>query len=171
MAFKFILLRHAHAGTKEKFKKKFSLPDSKRPISARGRREMKDVLKAIMRLVPNIDLILSSDLMRAEQTAHLLNKKYRKAKYQEILELRPNSHPRELIKKMKAVAQDECVAVVGHEPHLSRLLSFILTGADQTDFDIKKGGFAIVEFYDQFKITQARLMCLVQPSRLKQLKK
>jgi phosphohistidine phosphatase SixA len=62
------------------------------------------------------------------------------------------------------------LAVVGHEPHLSRLLSFILTGRSQCLFDIKKGGFAILEFEDEFDICKARLKCLVQPQLSKKMK-
>jgi phosphohistidine phosphatase SixA len=61
--------------------------------------------------------------------------------------------------------------IVGHEPHLSRLLGY-LTGAPATAFDVRKGTFAVVECDGRGPVAAAgRLVALVSPDTLRALRK
>ena len=171
MGIKLVLFRHAHAGSRAKYMLAEGRADRFRPLSSKGKREMKAVLRNLKESLYEIDLILTSPYTRAKQTARILQKQFGEARYLEVKELQPFVSAKSTMSHLRKINRLSVVALVGHEPHLSRLLSFILTGATHTDFDIKKSGFAIVEFADKIEVKQARLMCLVQPPRAKKIKK
>jgi phosphohistidine phosphatase len=166
-----VLLRHGHAGDAEVYARLRRGPDSSRPLTAKGRADLKVVVRSLASFVKSTDLLVSSPYVRAKQTAEFVNLRMKNIDLEIWPELKPEERPELLLQKIKKrKARGVCV-FVGHEPHLSRLLSFILTGDIQTNFHIKKGGFAIVEFDGGLTTQHARLKCLLQPSQIKKISK
>ena len=84
-----------------------------------------------------IDLVLSSPLRRARETAELARVPVRITKT-----LNPEASPAEL---WKVLAKDpsERLLIVGHQPHLGSLIAFLL-GAS-VDVDLKKGSLMRID--------------------------
>jgi len=162
-------VRHALAEDREVFKKT-GQPDSLRPLVPKGIKQMKLMTKTLKKLIGRVDAIATSPYKRAQDTAKILHKSFRRARLIELPELTPGCRPEKTLRELQAMSRAEVVMIVGHEPHLSRFLSFILTGSSRPIFDIKKGAVALVEFKNRIERKQAQLQCLLQPSQLKKIK-
>jgi len=123
--------------------------DAKRPLDKAGIEHCGLVGRALAALDAQVDVILSSPLKRATQTASLVGNEIG---YDSKLVLSPALGPdadfesfRGLLEKH--AAQEEAIMVVGHNPSLSRFLSLLLSGSatDQAT-DLKKGAVAKVEW-------------------------
>jgi phosphohistidine phosphatase len=58
------------------------------------------------------------------------------------------------------------VALAGHEPHVSELLSYLLTGQQKNFATFKKGGVAMVEGYAPLRAGNLTLGWLLEPNHL-----
>jgi phosphohistidine phosphatase len=64
----------------------------------------------------------------------------------------------------------ECVAVVGHQPHLGRLLALSLRGDTRGEaFELKKSAVACVHFDGSPSAHQGTLMALFPPKALREV--
>jgi len=116
--------------------------DSERPLTSKGERKIWMVAEAMKALGISFDLILSSPLVRARETAEIVAEAL---KTQKRLELTDTLAPQESAKPLidyisKRGAVDE-VLLVGHEPFLSRLISLLISGDSGASVLLKKGGF------------------------------
>lgn len=152
---KLLVVRHAIAEDREAFARRGDGGDHQRPLSKKGRRRFRRGAKALAALVPEVDLLLSSPLVRAVQTADLLEKALRKEGTEplrrECPALVPGAHPRALGEWLGEWLGDRAetegdagppprtVAVVGHEPHLSHLVSWLTAGSERSWIRLKKG--------------------------------
>lgn len=84
--------------------------------------------------------ILTSPLRRAQETAQIAAKLFPKATLQNTDALLPGAGPEAVWKELGALKNVEEVMVVGHQPHLGRLISYLLEAA--VAVDLKKGGMA-----------------------------
>jgi phosphohistidine phosphatase len=168
------IVRHAIAEDRELFKKRTSrstgkpLPDTLRPLTKEGKREFKKIARSIRALSGSIDLIATSPLKRARQTADLLKKRYLKSREIVIDELKPGKRPAELLNWLRGARLGQ-VMLVGHEPSLGIHVTYFLTGARQSACDIKKGGVVVIEFAGRIEKGAAKLVCCLQPVHLKKL--
>src|ERR1044071_9654383 len=120
------------------------LRDSDRMLTREGIRKLKLVIAAIKQLEISFDLILSSPYLRALQTAKLTAKSLGAKKKLETTEaLKPESSFRELIEELQ---KRKCsnVVIVGHEPHLSGSISFLLTCRQGMSINFKKAGLCLL---------------------------
>jgi len=118
--------------------------DAERPLTADGEERFRRAACGLRTIVPQVDLVLSSPYARAWRTAEIL---YEEAEWpapnrSELLEAwRPATDGLELL-----TTDAGSVALVGHEPYLSSLVSLLLTGDDsKVRTDLKKGGVVHVE--------------------------
>ncbi len=117
--------------------------DSERPLTGKGRRKMFRIAQGLRALGDPIDLILTSPYLRAAQTARILAKKFELGKDKIIPSeaLSPAGEVSDLVKEIKEKHQGvENLALVGHEPYLSRLVSLLLSGDPGLPIMLKKGG-------------------------------
>ena len=113
--------------------------DDERPLTKRGKREMRDVAKFLDRLKVRPDLIVTSPLPRAAQTAEIAAD-YLKAKLRKDELLAPGFGPsklRTVLKRHRA----KVLMLVGHEPDFTQVISE-LTGAS---LKLSKGGVALLD--------------------------
>lgn len=131
------LLRHGiaaerGAGADEK--------DEDRPLTAKGRRKLRRAAAAMRAMDLSFDVILSSPLVRARQTAELVANAMRSRQKLELTELlAPGASAAGLVRRLKQL-QPQSVLLVGHEPDLSALASRLLTGGGGLAMTFKKGG-------------------------------
>ncbi len=115
------------------------MPDSSRPLTDKGRRRFQKTARAFGKLGGRIDLILSSPLVRAVQTAEILAGATDHREVGILEELDPRVEIAELRSALASRAgKAKTIAIVGHEPQLSSLLA-ALFGVAQADIDLKKG--------------------------------
>ena len=115
--------------------------DDLRPLTPKGVARMRREAAGMRALGVRPDAIVSSPLVRAMQTAEIARDALGAAL--SVSEaLTPGAHPALLLAELAATRGDgEAVMVVGHEPHLSRLVAFALTGgAEDGLVRLKKGG-------------------------------
>jgi len=140
-----IIIRHAVAEEREEFKKK-GLEDHLRPLTLKGRKKMQKVCVELREFVKELDLIVSSPLTRARQTAEIVSQIYFETKVVEAPELVPHSPPPAFLKWMRTqIKNQRRIAIVGHEPHLSSFASYMLAGKTESFIDLKKSGIIALE--------------------------
>jgi len=137
------ILRHGEAGKKPTTGNK----DSERPLTVVGQKEVADIAKSLKGLGIKFDLILSSPLKRAHQTAAILTKIFKNEKKMEDWnELKPEGNRIDLYRKLSSsqFKQYSSVLIVGHEPYLSDMISDMISNGKGGGGDIvlKKAGLA-----------------------------
>jgi phosphohistidine phosphatase len=146
------LLRHGEADWPD-----WDKPDDERPLTNKGKKEMKRVAELLCALQVCPARIVTSPLPRAQQTAEIVAKCLDR-KLTEDTTLRPGFTAAKL---KKIVARGEDVMIVGHEPDFSRLIQ-ALTGGQ---VKMAKAGFAQIELDPG--PTSGRLISLLPPKLAK----
>lgn len=166
---KLLLVRHAIAEEKEDFALT-GKDDRLRPLTAEGRKKMKQNARGLRELVPDIDLLATSPLTRAAQTAAILDSVYGGLREVEIAELEPDAEPDAFLRWLRR-QKAGTVAAVGHEPGMSLLLARLLTGADRKLFAFRKGGACLLELPGGRRAIagSATLLWALTPSQLRGL--
>jgi phosphohistidine phosphatase len=121
-------------------------PDEERALTTGAREKMRSAARAIARLEPKLDAILTSPLLRARQTAEPVARAL--SLQDDLIEseaLSPGADPKDILREIEKRGLGR-VLVVGHMPHLGRLLGSLLTGHSNTLIEIKKGALARIEF-------------------------
>ena len=135
-----LIIRHAIAverGTPD-------LPDEERPLTRKGERSFRRAARGLARIEPRPDVLLTSPLPRARQTAEIAAQAWGKVKAKKADVLAGGSFA-EIAGILDKLPRDITVAVVGHEPDVSELLAALLGSKDTAAFAFKKGGVAAVE--------------------------
>ena len=160
-----VLVRHADAGDKEEWAES-GKPDDERPLSPKGKRQMKAAVAGLVTLVEGCDLLVTSPLVRAEQTARIVATAYEGVEAEETDTLKPDTHPEAFEAWLRRRQGGDVVIAVGHEPHLGELATWMMTGQIQSRIQFKKGGAALLEVGKDFKHGEATLRWLMGPKDL-----
>ncbi|MFY9742791.1 MAG: phosphohistidine phosphatase SixA [Candidatus Sulfotelmatobacter sp.] len=136
-------LRHASAGQHMVNPKK----DEKRPLDKDGIDQCGYVGRALAAMAVQVDVIASSPLKRATQTASLVgNEMGYEGKLQMETALRPEATLADFRKLLEKYAAQESIMVVGHNPNLSQFLGTVISDSgSEASVDLKKGAVARVE--------------------------
>ena len=162
-----VVIRHAIALTREEFART-GRDDSLRPLSDRGREKMKEAATGLRALVPSIDVLAASPLTRAQQTARIVAKEYDGLDVGTTSSLEPDSELETFAEWLRARRAD-VVAVVGHEPHLGTLVTWLLTGFEESRVPMRKGAACLLEFRSRPAPAKARLHWALTASQLGRL--
>jgi phosphohistidine phosphatase len=163
-----LLVRHAEAQDRE-LAAAAGTADPHRALTPRGRKRMARIAPALAALVPGLDLIASSPLLRAVQTAELLAEEYPVRHVEQTESLAPGGDPGTVMRFLAAQGRHTACALVGHEPDLGRFASWALGGSDRSFIAFKKAGAALLCFPGDFEAGSAELLWLLAPSQLKRL--
>lgn len=154
------LVRHADA--EERDGKKWP-NDDKRPLSRDGKRRFASLIKRVNDLPDYVDILASSPLVRARETADLLVEKAAWQPYVEWAELGPDVEPERVVEKLRNLRGISSVALVGHEPQMSALFSLLVSGSKAgVHLEFKKGAIARIGFNPR-KDGPGKLLWLVAP--------
>ncbi|MEA2603337.1 MAG: phosphohistidine phosphatase [Acidobacteriota bacterium] len=164
---KLLLLRHAIAEESEDFART-GKDDRLRPVSDEGRKKMKQGARGLRKILPEIDLLATSPLTRAAQTAAIVDSVYGDLSEVEIEELTPEATPTDFLRWLRK-QKDETLAAVGHEPSISLILSWLLTGSERRIFSFRKGGACLIEFTGEVGAGTATLLWALTPGQLRDL--
>jgi phosphohistidine phosphatase len=164
---KLLVIRHGAAGDREEWERT-GKDDSLRPLTPKGKKEVRKAAAGLVRLVPSLDLIATSPWTRAAQTAEIVNQEYG-VDLEEVEELTSDHGPQELRPWLEQQANRETVGMVGHEPHLGLLVGYLLTGRSVSLVDLKKGGACLLEMNDPSKPGNGCLEWLMTDRELRRL--
>lgn len=134
------LVRHAVAAEREEFEG----PDAERPLTPKGRRRFREFCKTLSKQAAMPQVIISSPLVRAAQTAALLAPAAGLKKREIVVSdlLAPGVELGTLLPFVRE-QPGERIALVGHEPDMGHLLTALVGGGA---FRFGKGFVAAVEF-------------------------
>ncbi|MDQ3069445.1 MAG: phosphohistidine phosphatase SixA [Acidobacteriota bacterium] len=142
--------------------------DTKRPLTPRGVTRLKETAAGLKDIGVKFDLILTSPLARARQTAEVLQQGVsRSALIEETRLLAPGGAPADLIELLRSKKKLRRIALVGHEPDLGQLAAF-LVGA-RAPLVFKKGGVARIDFDKLPPVPPGHLQWFALPKMLRAL--
>jgi phosphohistidine phosphatase len=117
--------------------------DTERPLTSKGKARFREVVSALRSMELHIDVVLSSPLVRARQTADLLAAGLEPAPAVELVEaLAPGAPPHAILDAVRR-ARRARVACVGHEPDLGVAAAHFIGAARPLAF--KKGGICRID--------------------------
>ncbi|HUQ81250.1 MAG TPA: histidine phosphatase family protein [Gemmatimonadaceae bacterium] len=162
-----LVIRHAIAEDRDAFATS-GRDDTLRPLTDEGRRKMRRAARGLRQLVRRPDALVASPLTRALETAEIVRAEYEMDRVEQMPELAPE---RSLPDAVAALGRfpGAVVAIVGHEPQLSHLVTFLVTGNDLGALELKKGGACLLEFDGIPKAAAGTLLWAVRPSMLRDL--
>jgi phosphohistidine phosphatase len=131
------ILRHGEADPRDA-----GIPDRERKLTKKGRRDVQKVLKLAGKSEEPPDLILTSPLRRAQESAALAAAIFKCERVVETKNLLPSTAPDRTWKEIAALPNVSRVLIAGHEPHLGRFVAFLL---DATPADLTKGALVRIE--------------------------
>ncbi|MBA2712287.1 MAG: histidine phosphatase family protein [Rubrobacteraceae bacterium] len=144
--------------------------DSERPLTPEGEEEFGGAAIGLGRIVPGVEVLLSSPYERAWQTAEILTQQTGWPTPQSFPALEPDVPPEKVLLALQTYAGTQSIALAGHRPGLHELAVYLLTGdAGGADMKIKKGGVVCIEFEDAPKAGAGKLRWLFTPRVLRTL--
>ena len=131
------LIRHGLAGEHGSYD-----PDEERPLTAEGEKKTRHVAKQLRQLDLKFDRVLTSPLVRAQQTAEILvemglSKHLESA---DFLAPRGNIHDWVAWLQIWERSPQSSLALVGHEPCLSQWAETLIWGQFKGAITLKKAG-------------------------------
>jgi len=164
-----LVIRHGLAGDRDEFA--FTgRPDAERPLTKEGRVKMKRGAAGLREIVPDLDLIATSPLVRTVQSAEIVADAFGGMELTIVDQLSPEHAPDDLLPWLRGHDPDTSIAVVGHEPHLGFLVGWLLTGRHESFVELKKGGAVQLEFDDPPSPGTANLLWALSPGHLRKLR-
>ncbi len=169
---KLLLIRHGLAADRAEFARS-GADDGERPLTGKGRRRVQTAAHGLAALLeePPWQALLTSPLVRAVETAEVLERELGGPEPEESDALLPSAEPAELLQALRTLAlgDDAVVAAVGHEPQLSTAASWFLTGRDRSILDLKKGSATLLALGDDPEPGAAVLVWSLPPRALRQM--
>ncbi|HQH27675.1 MAG TPA: histidine phosphatase family protein [Oligoflexia bacterium] len=165
---KLILIRHGAAQDAQEWQAR-GKNDELRPLTNAGRKKMRQAFRGVAKLAPNIELIISSPLLRARQTAEILHNEFPKAHLDESRLLSPGTSPLQMLEVVLAQQPGNVIALVGHEPNLGLFLGLLISGGCDALLRFKKGAACLVEFTGLPEKGRGRLCWFAAPATLRSL--
>ena len=160
-----LIVRHADAGDRDAFADT-GRPDSERPLSPKGHTQMRGVASGLLTLVPACDAVVSSPYTRPRETAEYLREAYRVRDVALTETLEPEADPAAFERWERAQPRRDVLVAVGHEPHVSTLAGWLVTGKRKTQLEFKKGAVCLIEFDGRVKRSAGTLRWLKTPKEL-----
>ncbi len=132
------LIRHGIAEDKG-----LNIKDEERSLTKEGRQKTEKVAQKLVKLSLSFDLILTSPLVRARQTADILIAEKLSSQLEDSSHLAPNGQISSWLKdwlEPRNYSQNTQLALVGHEPDLTNWAEILLWGEVKASLVLKKAG-------------------------------
>ena len=168
------ILRHGCAGNRLSDPMK----DTKRQLTVSGKKEVVEIAKSLKKLGVNFNVIISSPLTRAFQTAKIIAEEYNLTEQiEQSEELKPNGSKDSLSNKLSKLSIDSVILIVGHEPYLSSMINDIISKNDtdrnynknNNNIILKKAGVARIKITSTVPKLKGELRWLLTPRILKKI--
>ncbi len=131
------LIRHGIAAERGTYEN-----DDERPLTKEGDRKTRQVASCLKKLELQFDLILTSPLTRARQTADILKAAGLSSQRSELAALAPDGHIQDWIIWYNTWSSTEgkSLALVGHQPDLGNWAELLIWGTVKESLIVKKAG-------------------------------
>jgi phosphohistidine phosphatase len=88
---------------------------------------------------------------------------------EELHAIAPDAEPAEVLPWLETRAALDLVVLVGHEPHLGSLASWLLARSPAPFLELKKAGACLLDLGDRPRAGAARLAWMLAPAQLRRL--
>jgi phosphohistidine phosphatase len=163
-----LVIRHAIAMERDEFAESGE-GDDRRPLTKAGAKRMRKVARGLRQVVDRIDVLATSPYTRAVETAEIVSDEFDIGPAEVSASLVPDVHFDELERWTQLHAKADVVAIVGHEPHLSGLVSWLMTGTGESRIELKKGGACLIGFESNLRRASGTLLWLMTPRQLRSI--
>jgi phosphohistidine phosphatase len=144
--------------------------DEDRPLTDAGRVEARDAGRALVRLDAVPDLILTSPLVRAVQTAATVAEALRAPREPAICAaLAPGGQREAIVAALLAAGPPASVLLVGHMPDLGELAGWLIWGLPEVTLSFRTGGLCRITTPDHPAPATGDLRWLLPPRLLRRL--
>lgn len=161
-----VFLRHAPAGEREDWART-GRPDSERPLTMDGRKRARQAAKGLASFIATADLVATSPWVRAKETAIIVAKALG-APLVETNFLLPHRSPSSLAGWLSGL-DGQRVVLVGHEPHLSKVISWLMMGSGSRSIVALKKSQAVLLETKKAAAGSAVLAWSLPPKALRRL--
>src|SRR5262249_1023716 len=163
------VIRH---GIAHELGEKNEFMDEKRTLTSDGRAKMREAARGMARLGIALDLMLTSPLVRAAETAEIVADALglKKNDIRPAASLSPGSAPETLFADIKAT-NAHSIALVGHQPDLGDLVSRIVAGSGGLSIELRKGSLCLVNVTETVPALRGNIRWLIQPKQLRAIGK
>ncbi len=164
------ILRHGYAGNQLSD----SMKDNKRQLTVSGKKEVVEIAKSLKKLGVKFNVIFSSPLTRAFQTAKIIAEEYKLTEQiEQSEELKPNGSKNSLYNKLSKLNIDCVILIVGHEPYLSSMINDIISNDNHNNNNnniiLKKAGLSRIKITSTVPKFKGELRWLLTPRILKKI--
>jgi phosphohistidine phosphatase len=161
------LVRHAIAAERDPTRWP---DDGKRPLTPQGEARFRVAARGLKRIVPTVELVLSSPMARDGRTAEILTEEAGWPDPKPEPALEAERRLTQAVAALRGHADRQTLAVVGHEPNLSQLAAHLIAGAeDGLALEVKKGGVVCVALEGAVRRNSGWLRWSVSPKILRAL--
>jgi phosphohistidine phosphatase len=144
--------------------------DSKRPLTAEGKKKTQEIAQGLMRLGVDPDWIVSSPLLRAVETAKIVAEVLGgKIPVDFSNDLGPGGSAESLIAFLSRHSNRKRVMVVGHEPDMSEMAGRLMGAGRRAHLSLKKGGCCLITFDDFPPKSPGKLVWWLTPRVMRKL--
>ncbi len=144
------------------------IAEDDRPLTKEGIDKMKKSAAGLKILDAVPEIILSSALPRAKQTAEILREAFgKKTPLILIQALAPGGGRSEVYREIREREEAGSVMLVGHQPSLGEIAGEIAWGAAEHYVELKKGGACALEMERIRDIPRGMLLWLLTPAILR----
>ena len=162
------ILRHGEAGQRS------PSSDRIRPLTSAGKTEILEIAKALKTIGLKFDLVVTSPLKRAYDTAMIASEVFNiGSKVQVWNELAPEGKKTDVYHKISQLREEFSVLIVGHQPLLGDMVNDIIHKSESSpcNFVLKKGGIVRIRLLRKSNIPKGELKWLLTPRILKNIHK
>ncbi|RJP27822.1 MAG: phosphohistidine phosphatase SixA [Candidatus Omnitrophota bacterium] len=146
--------------------------DAERRLTKEGIEKMEQAAEGLKKIVPRFDEMYSSPYLRARETAEILEQVFTDSPSIQITsDLAPGMDFDLLPNLTKGYSPNSRIALVGHEPDLSEMISMLVAGHSYGVIEMKKGAVCRVDIAGKPEAGCGALVWLLQPKQLRMLAK
>ena len=144
------------------------MEDGDRPLTALGKKKTEKVSQYLEKLGLRFDLIMTSPLVRAQQTAEILHDQYSSSLLEISSHLSPEGDLPQFLQWLTLNCQPETSLIaVGHQPDLGNWAEMLVYGQIREAIVLKKAGIIGLELPDTGEaIAHSQIFWLTSPKLL-----
>jgi phosphohistidine phosphatase len=146
--------------------------DRKRPLTSSGKLEISEIAKALKIIGLKFDLVITSPLKRAYDTATIVSEVFNIGnKVQVWNELAPEGQKTELYRKISELREEYIVLMVGHQPLLGEITDDMIHRGKSSPCNLllKKGGIVRIRLKTKSNVPKGELRWVITPRILKNI--
>jgi phosphohistidine phosphatase len=142
--------------------------DDQRPLTKEGSRRMRRSVEGLGSLGVTIELVLTSPLVRAVETADILAQGLASRPHvQHLSALAPEGTPAATMRALRPFGDRESLALVGHEPDMGHLTAWLIGATAPIPF--RKGAVCQIDVPDWPPAPPGTLVWFAPPRMLRRL--